>query len=378
MDVALLAARLLLAAVFAAAGLAKLTDWPSSRQALVDFGAPVRLAMPLGPALALAELAVAVALIPIATAWWGALAALGLILAFIGGIAANLARGRAPTCRCFGQLGAAPIGRSTIVRNLILASLAGLVVWQGPLDPGPSAVGWVGLLTTAEQVTLAIGLVTLGLLAATVFLLVQILGQQGRLLLRLDALEHGLTATGALPGSADVRAPSPGLPLGAAAPHFGLPDLDGEQVTLGSLLAAELPVLLVFTEPHCGPCTALLPELGRLQRDAADRLTVAVVSRGSTEDSRAKAAEHGLLSMLLQRNYEVADAYQVFETPAAVLIQPDGTIGGLVARGGEQIRYQVAAVLDASESPPWSGLVPLPIVRPNWSGEAPPDAVSSR
>jgi uncharacterized membrane protein YphA (DoxX/SURF4 family) len=56
MDLALLAARLLLAMVFAVAGLAKLTDWPGSRQALIDFGVPVRLAMPLGPALALADL----------------------------------------------------------------------------------------------------------------------------------------------------------------------------------------------------------------------------------------------------------------------------------------------------------------------------------
>ena len=100
MDLALVAARLLLAAVFAVAGLAKLTDRAGSRQTLADFGVPVALAGLFGLALPLAELAVAVALLPVETAWWGAVAAFGLILLFIGGIGANLARGRAPTCRC--------------------------------------------------------------------------------------------------------------------------------------------------------------------------------------------------------------------------------------------------------------------------------------
>lgn len=46
MDLLLLAARLMLALVFAVAGLAKLADRPGSRQALRDFGLPTRLAAP--------------------------------------------------------------------------------------------------------------------------------------------------------------------------------------------------------------------------------------------------------------------------------------------------------------------------------------------
>ncbi len=64
MDLVLLVARLLLAAVFAVAGLAKLADLSGSRQAVRDFGLPSRLAAPLGTLLPLAELGVAVALVP--------------------------------------------------------------------------------------------------------------------------------------------------------------------------------------------------------------------------------------------------------------------------------------------------------------------------
>ena len=121
MEVALLVARLLLAGVFLVAGVAKLADRAGSRQAIVDFGLPARLATPLGIVLPLAELAVAVALIPVSTAWWGALGALALLLLFTAGIGINLARGRQPECHCFGQLHSAPAGWSTLIRNGELA-----------------------------------------------------------------------------------------------------------------------------------------------------------------------------------------------------------------------------------------------------------------
>ena len=36
---------------------------------------------------------------------------------------------------------------------------------------------------------------------------------------------------------------------------------------LDALRAPGKPVLLIFVDPGCGPCTALLPEIGRWQRD---------------------------------------------------------------------------------------------------------------
>jgi uncharacterized membrane protein YphA (DoxX/SURF4 family) len=93
-----LIARLVLVVVFVVAGLTKLADRAGLRQALIDFGVPARLATPGGILLPLAELAVAVALIPLVSAWWGALGALVLLALFIVGITFNLARGRKPDC----------------------------------------------------------------------------------------------------------------------------------------------------------------------------------------------------------------------------------------------------------------------------------------
>ena len=219
MVIALLVARLVLAAVFAVAGLAKLADRAGTRQALRNFGLPAMLAAPLGVLLPLAELAVAVALVPRAAAWWGAAGALALLLLFIAGIGINLARGRKPDCHCFGQIYSAPIGWPTLARNAALAAVAGFVVWQGREDAGRSAVGWLGGLTTAERLGLGGGLLALGLLAAMGWLLVHLVGQHGRLLLRLEEMEARL-AVGAAAAGGNVAAATP-APAAPTAPRPG-------------------------------------------------------------------------------------------------------------------------------------------------------------
>ncbi|MDQ5852856.1 MAG: DoxX family membrane protein, partial [Chloroflexota bacterium] len=277
MDSALVVARLLLATVFVVAGLAKLRDRPGSRQALIDFGIPPALAAPLGLLLPLAELAVAVALVPVASAWWGALGALALLLLFVAGIVFNLARGRTPDCHCFGQLHSAPAGPATLIRNVLLAAVASFVVWQG--QAGPSALQWLDALAQAGGVGLGAAALGLGLFVAQGWFLVQLLQQNGRLLLRLEALETALAAVGIVP-TPRADGTAEGLPINAAAPAFRLADLDGEMLTLDALRAAGTPILLVFSDPNCGPCNALLPEIGRWQRDYADKLRITLISSG--------------------------------------------------------------------------------------------------
>src|ERR687889_1864409 len=150
MGAALLIARLVLAAVFTLAAVAKLSDLKGSRQAIIDFGVPSAIAAPLGLLLPLAELSVAATLLPASTAWWGALGALGLLSVFIVGISINLARGRTPECHCFGQLHSAPAGPKTLARNGVLAVVAGFVLWQGRDGAGPSAASWIAVLTSAQ------------------------------------------------------------------------------------------------------------------------------------------------------------------------------------------------------------------------------------
>ncbi len=338
--------------VFVAAGAAKLADRAGSRQAVADFGVPPSLATPLATLLPLAELAVAAALIPAASAWWGALGALALLLLFVAGIGINLARGRKPDCHCFGQLHSAPAGWSTLLRNGALAAVSGFILWEGREGVGPSGVSWLGALSAAQLWVLTGGLIVLGILAVGGWTLVNLLRQNGRLLVRLEALEQRIdTEEGAALAHAKPAVNgtqnAPGLPVGTAAPTLRLQGLYGETLTLEALRARGKPVMLLFTDPNCGPCNALLPEIGRWQQEHAEKLTISLISRGTAEENHTKSSEHGLTNVLLQEDWEISEAYQVEGTPSAVLVQPDGTIGSPVVAGPEAIQSLVARTVGA-------------------------------
>jgi thiol-disulfide isomerase/thioredoxin len=96
--------------------------------------------------------------------------------------------------------------------------------------------------------------------------------------------------------------------------------------------------MALFTDPGCGPCNAMLPEVGRWQEEHAQKLTLALVSRGEVEENKTKAQEHGLSNVVLQKDWEVSESYEVSGTPSAVLISPDGKIVSPVAGGAEGIR----------------------------------------
>ncbi len=326
----LLLVRFGLAFVFGLAALAKLSDQAGTRRAVAEFGVPAALAGPLSRLVPAAELTVAGALLGTPSARLGALGALVLLVVFTAAVARNLAQGRTPDCNCFGRWfsGATghsgPIGRSTLIRNAVLAGLCLWVVAVGPGAPTSRLWSWMEGRTALER-TVYLGLP--GLTALVVGLgrvVINLIRQQGRLLLRIDTLEAAL-------GHHD------GLPLGVRAPSFALPSLAGRTVTLEGLLAADQPVLLVFTDPLCAPCNALFPELGRWQREYAHLVAVVMVSAGDPDLNRAQAAEHRLGEVLLQRNREVAKAYRTTATPSAVLIGTDQQVESPVAAGADSI-----------------------------------------
>jgi len=206
-----------LATVFLVAGIAKLLDLAGSRAAIASFGLPKLLAAPLGVALPLVELVVAIALIPAASARWGALGALVLLGLFVAGIVNVMVRGREAECHCFGQLHSSPVGWSTLGRNIALALVAGFVVAGDRGRPTPGYVESIGRLSNAELVALFAGAIALAIVAAGGWFMMNLLRQHGRMLLRLDTLEAQLVAQGIIAnpsgaGSAD------GLPPGALAP----------------------------------------------------------------------------------------------------------------------------------------------------------------
>src|SRR5262249_6151631 len=78
-----------------------------------------------------------------------------------------------------------------------------------------------------------------------------------------------------------------GLKAGPTAPVFRLPGLAGETVNLEDYRGRK--VLLVFSDPHCGPCEELAPHLVRIHRQHRDDgLAVLMVTRGDLEENRGK------------------------------------------------------------------------------------------
>jgi methylamine dehydrogenase accessory protein MauD len=314
-------ARLGLAVVFALAGAAKLADLAGSRRAVRAFGVPVALAGVVGTLLPLAELAVAGSLIGSGSARWGAVGALILLGGFVVGIAVALGRGRQPDCHCFGQLHSAPAGWSTLARNLVLVGVAAVVVFAGP---GLSVGAWLGSLSQ-EQVWVLAGLLAGVVVAGQAGLIWVLLRRHGAVLMRLRELEAG-AASGAS-----------ALAVGDPAPRFDLPGLAGERVSLAGLLSAGRGVLLVFTDPRCGPCQALLPRLAAWQDAHSEGVTVALISRGPAAENLSARDEYGLRHIARQVAHETDARYGVLGTPSAILISADGRVLGPLVAGADQI-----------------------------------------
>ncbi len=128
-----------------------------------------------------------------------------------------------------------------------------------------------------------------------------------------------------------------GLKAGTPAPLFRLPSLDGGTVALDDYRGRQ--VLLVFTDPHCGPCEELAPHLVRIhQRQGDGGLALIMVARGDVEENRRKAEEHGFeFPVVLQERWKLSQEYGIFAVPVAFLIDDEGIITRNVAQGVDQI-----------------------------------------
>lgn len=263
-----LGARLLLAAVFAVAGAAKLVDVDGSRRAVEGFGVPAPFAGAAGRLLPVVELAAAVALLVPASAWWGAIAAAGLLAVFIVGMAVSLARGRAPDCHCFGQLHSSRVGPWTVVRNGALMAVAVLVIARGVAASELSPVGWVDHVARVELVLVCVAVVLVVVVAGLGWFCLELFRQNGRILSRLEAFEQRLAGIASpVPALAAQTAGNGngrvGLPVGAVAPAFELAGIERELVSLARLCGDGRPVLLVFTDPgvvHARDCFRESPD----------------------------------------------------------------------------------------------------------------------
>jgi peroxiredoxin/uncharacterized membrane protein YphA (DoxX/SURF4 family) len=330
MNDALIVTRLCLAAVFFVAGVAKLADRSGTRQALVDFDVPRRLAGPLPFLLPAAELLVATALVFPTTACWGAVGSLVLLALFVVGLTRVLRRGEAPDCHCFGQVHSKPASWVTVARNLVLALPAAYVALAGP---GPSLVSWVAGTDTRDLWLIATG--TLATLTTTTSVL---LWRENRRL-----------------RSTDGRAAMAPRQIGALAPHFSLRSAAGRVVSLQDLLTDDRACVLTFVHPGCGPCVSLLPELARWHDTITERVALTLVTAVEAMEAEKLAREHALtdvlIDVLIDEQSTVSDAYGVTATPSAVLVASDGTVSSTLAAGPVAIESLIRLALQGETRP---------------------------
>src|SRR5262249_14708117 len=141
--------------------------------------------------------------------------------------------------------------------------------------------------------------------------------------------------------------------------ELGLSDFRGRRVLLG------------FSSPNCGPCSALAPELEKFHRAnckasspspsppeeresaaSAGSFEVVMISKGEPKENRAKVKEHDLtFPIVLQQQWEISRRYAMFATPIAYLIDQQGIIIHDVAVGTDAIQsllnaYPTPAIAD--------------------------------
>jgi methylamine dehydrogenase accessory protein MauD len=114
-----------------------------------------------------------------------------------------------------------------------------------------------------------------------------------------------------------------GLKPGITAPDFTLDSIEGKAVRLEDFASRRR--LLVFVQPGCGPCSAVVPALNSLQRKGD--IQVLVISNGEQEENRVWGEKHKVeFPVLLQDERRLSRRYEVFATPFAFLVDEQGQI----------------------------------------------------
>jgi protein-disulfide isomerase len=133
-----------------------------------------------------------------------------------------------------------------------------------------------------------------------------------------------------------MRHLSSGLVAGRPAPGLGA--LDDEHRGVRHLV--------VFVDPDCAACDALVPALQRLAHDRRLPRTI-LVSRGDPANARAPWREAGgRIRWMTESGTALSDAYEVDVTPTAFVVDEAGLI---VAGGPTATIEDVVALTDGTD-----------------------------
>jgi hypothetical protein len=296
-----LIARVALGAFFLTSGIAKVASPRQNADAARGLGVPVGIAAATGPLLAPAEIILGTGLIVSATAQLAATGALIVLAIFSVVIVGNLLTGRRPACGCFGSLARTAIGWSTVTRNLVLMSLAGVTVARAVVSHETCRLGCYGRLLRHGQTLLAVGVGAESLVVVILAgMVIRLTLQAGRVQLRLAVLEDKNVAYAPLDPAASRRAwPLPGEVMAWL-----------DRVTVGAV---------VFISDGCSSCDRMLTEL------AADELAsvpILLVAPGPVHMPLA-------YPLIVDERGELRRALAVDGFPTAVLC---GAVTGVTGR----------------------------------------------
>jgi len=132
-ELAVAVSRIALGVAMAAAGISKVADleaFESAARALL--GNRARLAHAARYAVPTLELGSGLSLVLGVGTKAVSLLVAGMLAVFTLVLVVNLVRGNRPRCGCFGSIGSAKIGASSIYRNLAMLAAAGVVYFAGP------------------------------------------------------------------------------------------------------------------------------------------------------------------------------------------------------------------------------------------------------
>ena len=126
-------------------------------------------------------------------------------------------------------------------------------------------------------------------------------------------------------GPVGARMTNAGPEIGEAAPALAVNDIDGRELTLGSVRGK--PTLLVFITTSCSACARLTAAIRTLWKSEHDKLEIALVSLYSTEEeAREFAKRHKLTHIPCTADAQAGLVYQVASPPYALLIDEQGTV----------------------------------------------------
>jgi len=117
-----------------------------------------------------------------------------------------------------------------------------------------------------------------------------------------------------------------GSKVGDKAPDFTLSTLDGGQVTLSDLKGK--PVMLVFWTTGCSACIYQMPFLETAQNEAGADVEFINIDIGESSSQVQAAVDYYefSLTVALDNDYSVSDAYNVIYTPTNIIIDRNGII----------------------------------------------------